>query len=396
MTFNAKKKKRRLLFVNGSLNVGGVEKSLTDLLCNLDYDVYDVDLLLLESVGTYASLLPSQIRILSKVSNEAYGPLPQTIYHNFTHFKWRNIVFRLITILSSLLGIWVLKILRPVLGLRKKYDFAIAYRVGMANVVVSTIVKADRKLCWWHNGECSLSKKQTKKVQALWNQMDAIVTVSQYCKQMLLKHFTLHENNIFVVPNSIDIAKINELAGNTSPYGNITDLIFVTLGRLCWEKHIEDVPDIAKCLLDDGIKDFKWFIIGDGSKREEITYKIKKNNLENKVKILGYISNPYPYLKYADVMVHTSYIESQCLAVLESMVLKTPCVITKTIIPLDYPINDVNCLLAEQNIYSQAECLIRIIKGDVDNHVLTENAYKMVMNVFSRSKICQQIDQLFN
>ena len=39
--------KKKLLFINGHLNVGGVERSLVDLLRNIDYNKYDIDLLYL-------------------------------------------------------------------------------------------------------------------------------------------------------------------------------------------------------------------------------------------------------------------------------------------------------------------------------------------------------------
>ena len=43
--------KKKILFINGHLIVGGVERSLVDVLRHLDYDKYDVDLLLLEDMG---------------------------------------------------------------------------------------------------------------------------------------------------------------------------------------------------------------------------------------------------------------------------------------------------------------------------------------------------------
>lgn len=387
-------KKKRILFVNGHLNIGGVEKSLTDLLRNLDYNLYDVDLLLLESVGTYASLLPSQVRILSKVNDDAYGSLPKIIYGNLIRFKWRNVVFRLTIVISSLLGIWVLKILRPMLGLRDNYDCAIAYRIGMPNVVVSTIVKADRKLCWWHNGECNLSTKQIEEIQTSWNQMDAIVAVSYPCKKMLLRHFKLHEDKIYVIPNIIDIAQINELAGNVSPYDNITEPIFVTLGRLCWEKHIEDVPDIAKRLFEDGIRRFKWFIIGDGSKREKIAHMIKKYELDNNVKMLGYLPNPYPYLKFANMLIHTSYVEAHCITLLEAMALHIPCVATKTEIPQEFVEKDINCYVAEQSVESQTTQIIRLMSNKELTNEIVDNAFKMVSIKYNADVIIPLIESI--
>ena len=52
--------KKKILFVNGHLNVGGIEKSLTDLLNHLDYHKYKVDLLLLEEKGDYLPQIPKR------------------------------------------------------------------------------------------------------------------------------------------------------------------------------------------------------------------------------------------------------------------------------------------------------------------------------------------------
>lgn len=45
------------------MNTGGVEKSLLDILRRLDYDSYDVDLLLLEELGDYGAEIPSNVHI---------------------------------------------------------------------------------------------------------------------------------------------------------------------------------------------------------------------------------------------------------------------------------------------------------------------------------------------
>ena len=153
------------------------------------------------------------------------------------------------------------------------------------------------------------------------------------------------DKDIYVIPNIIDVDSINKLAGNQSPYNDNASLRIITLGRLCWEKHIEDVPDIAKKLVDNGLEKFKWYIIGDGAKKEEIESKIHQLNLEYYVIMLGRKSNPYPYVKYADIMMHTSYIEAHCLTLLEAMSLHMPCVATKTKIPQDFTKDGENCIL---------------------------------------------------
>ena len=52
--------KRKILFINGHLNTGGVEKALIDVLRHIDYERLDVDLLLLEGLGVL--LFTAQVR----------------------------------------------------------------------------------------------------------------------------------------------------------------------------------------------------------------------------------------------------------------------------------------------------------------------------------------------
>ena len=63
--------KTDILFVNGHLNVGGVERSLIDTLKHLDYDKFNVDLLLLEDLGNYACEVPKQVNIILKDTRAA-------------------------------------------------------------------------------------------------------------------------------------------------------------------------------------------------------------------------------------------------------------------------------------------------------------------------------------
>src|SRR4051794_17137764 len=55
---------KKILFVIDSLNSGGAEKSLVSLLTLLDYQKYDVDLLMFSPTGLYLPLLPKKVNIL--------------------------------------------------------------------------------------------------------------------------------------------------------------------------------------------------------------------------------------------------------------------------------------------------------------------------------------------
>lgn len=386
--------KKRILFVNGHLNVGGVEKSLVDLLRTLDYSMYEVDLLLLESGGVYLEKLPHEVNVIFHNPTYIYGPAFDIIFGNLLHGRFSDLFYRFILMLAPYLGDGIYRFLRPLLRIRRQYDFAVAYRVGEPNKIVSLTVNAQKKMCWWHNGECNYDLQGVRQINRLWKNMDCLVSVSEGCRQMIREKFAF-DKEIHVIPNIIDVIAIVQLAGNVNPYPEDGDVKIVTLGRLCREKHMEDVPLIAKKLLEHGRDDFKWYIIGDGAKKDEISARIKEMGLANHIIMLGRKDNPYPYLKYADVMMHTSYVEAHCLTLLEAMALKTPCVATKTIIPQDFTIDGENCLLAEQDINHQYECLSRMMYGDIDKKAMTEHAYKMVNDLYSSSVITEKIGELF-
>ena len=67
--------KKKILFINGHLNVGGVEKSLVDILQHMDYEKFEVDLLLLEELGDYIGELPKQVNVHLASLENTYGSL---------------------------------------------------------------------------------------------------------------------------------------------------------------------------------------------------------------------------------------------------------------------------------------------------------------------------------
>lgn len=387
--------KKKILFVNGHLNVGGVEKSLVDLLQALDYSKYEVDLLLLESKGVYADNIPSAVRVILYETPKVYGSLIPIICKHLVHFHFSFIFYRLILVLAPFLGKWMYKLLRPLLGIQDSYDYAIAYRVGMPNDIVSLSVNSKRKICWWHNGECNYNSNGIKHINSMWENIDCVVAVSNGCKSMIREKFKFNKD-IVVIPNIIDVDTIITLAGNQNPYKDEAYLRIVTLGRLCWEKHIEDVPHIAKKLIDGGYNRFRWYIIGDGAKKDIIAANIKELGLKEHVIMLGRKSNPYPYLKNADIMMHTSYVEAHCLTLLEAMSLHTPCVATKTILPQDFTLDSVNCILVDQDINSQYEGLKRMIQLYPNTSQMTDAAFEMVKHDYCKEVISEKFDNLLS
>ena len=356
--------KKSILFVNGHLNVGGVEKALVELLSWIDYEVYDVDLLLLQGRGDFEDRIPRTVRIIEYDTRQLEGPFFKVVFNNLVKGNFANVIYRCILLFSSKYGNKYLSFLRFILPSRNHYDAAIAFRPDHCAEIVANSIRSLKKFCWWHHGEINLNDDQIYYLDRLWQRFDKVVTVSEGCKRLLLDTFTIPPEKYFVLPNIIDTENINYMAGEESPYGNENRKKFVTLSRLSPEKHLQNAVLVAASLVKGGVNDFVWYIVGDGECEQELRQSILNKGLQDHLVMIGRKVNPYPYLKFADVYVHTSYIESLGIAVLEAMALRTPVIAVRSIGTSSYIEDRINGFIVERGVDALVEGINAVLNMD--------------------------------
>ena len=336
--------KRKVLFINGHLNVGGVEKSLTDILRHMDYDQYDVDLLLLEETGDYIGEIPKEVKVLLRSLRNTYGPFAGCICKCIQEHDWFSLKMKMILLAMKVSGQKKIRLANKLLTGGKHYDIVVGFRPGICTQIAAYAVRADKRIAWWHHGEFNISGGQ---YEEQLKKCDALVSVSESCARMLAEHMPDMADKITVISNMIDEELLGQKSGNVSPYDNdVTQL--VTVGRLSPEKHMENIIYAARELKKAGYQ-FQWHIIGNGTQRNELEILRKKERIPDCVFFEGAKRNPYPYMKYADLYVHPSYVESQGLTILEAMALHLPCVVTISRGSSEFIEDGVNGLLTEQS-----------------------------------------------
>lgn len=336
--------KKQILITNGHLKIGGVEKSLINFLCAIDYSKYDVDLLLFEGTGEYLSEVPKEVNTILCDLTKTYGSFFQVIRNSFPDFE--IIRRKIITTLANKLNQNYLKYLLK----SKEYDFALAYRVGMPMDYVSYGIKARKKYFWWHHGAFEYPEYFIKHWQKSAQNMDGMVCVSNSIKDIVKPYFDSYVKKIIVIPNMITIQESVMEAEITKQKNNIH--IIVSVGRFSEEKHMGDCVLAAKELIRKGHRNLKWYLLGDGPEKERISNEIVSNGLQNVVCCLGNVSDPYAYMKEADLIVHPSYVESQGMTVLEAMALKKLVVAVGSDGVKEYAIDRENTLIAQMSIDS--------------------------------------------
>ena len=379
---------QKILFINGHLNAGGVERSLVDILKHMDYTKYAVDLLLLEDIGDYASELPPEVNVLFRDLHNTYGGFALSVRRCIAARDWMCLRLRLLFLLRKIFGTGALKPAASILLGKHYYDCVIAFRPGICSDLAAYSVQADRKITWWHHGEFNVD---CAAYGDMCSRMDAVAVVSQSCKAMLQEKLPELESKLVYIPNMLDAVAIGQKAGNSPYTGDM--LHIVSVGRLAPEKHFENVFPAAKALRQAGI-DFAWHVIGDGPERSKLETLIAENDLKDHVILDGSKTNPYPYMKYADLFVHPSYVESQGLTVLEAMALGVPCVVTKSRGPCEFIEDGINGLLTEQSPESLTEEVLAILNDKKLYQHIKENT--KCPEQFGPERVMKQIETMID
>ena len=380
--------KQKILFINGHLNAGGVERSLVDILKHMDYTKYAVDLLLLEDTGDYASELPPEVNVLFRDLHNTYGGFALSVRRCIAARDWMCLRLRTLFLLRKIWGSRALKSAATLLLGEHHYDCVIGFRPGICADLAGYSVKAKRRITWWHHGEFYVDRVA---YGAMCSRMDAVAVVSRACREMLQDHLPELADKLICVPNMLDASAILQKVEHT-PYAK-NDLCIVSVGRFAPEKHFENIVPAAKALQAMNLA-FMWHIVGDGSERARVEMLITENGLKDYVILEGSKTNPYPYMKYADLFVHPSYIESQGLTVLEAMALGVPCVVTKSRGPCEFIEDGINGLLTEQSPESLAEKVLSILTDKTLYQSIKENT--VCPEQFAPDRVMKQIEKLID
>ena len=389
--------KKSILFVNGHLNVGGVERALVELLSWINYDAYDVDLLLLQGRGDYEDRIPNQVRIIEYDTRKSEGPFFYDAVYNLWKGRITIVLYRLILSLSSRFSEKVLSFLRFLLPCNNHYDIAIAFRSDLCADIVSYAVNSDKKLCWWHHGDVNVEKKRFDRLVSLWRHYDKVVTVSEGCRRMLGHSFNLSLDKLYVLPNLIDYAHICELAGSVSPYGDEKRIILISLSSFFPDKHHDNAVFAAEKLVSRGYCQFLWYLVGDGMYENEIKNLIIEKNLQDYFIMPGKLVNPYPYLKFANFFIHPSYVESQGIAVLEAMALRVPVIATCSLGTCSFLLNGKNGIVVEKGVDPLFEGIKSALTMDSNQlNSIVDEGFATVVKFFAPEIIMNSFECLIN
>ena len=323
--------KKKILFVMSSLYNGGAEKSLVNLLCEMDYSRYDVDLLLFKPQGLFMNQIPKEVNVLKRPKHL------ENLYNDGISYNMGGLIKIVGTMFSKIIDKrynyqkgfrwkWFYK--NYLESLSGHYDIAFAGINGDIAYYVGDKVKADKKICMVHNDYKS-SEFPKKYDYKYFKEFDTIGSISESCVEILKEYFPEFSGKIKILRNITSSKLIRNRAEEFYPkeYTYTDKLIILSVGRLSTEKGF-DLAIQAANILKEKEYAFIWYIIGSGVEENNLREMIKKYHVEEYIKLLGIRENPYPYIKNCNIFVQPSRFEGKSVVLDEAKILAKPILAT--------------------------------------------------------------------
>lgn len=322
--------KKKVLFLIHTLQVGGAEKALVNLVNNLDQSKYDITVMTVIDTGAFRFDLDKNIKY------KAIFKIPFISWknkkNNSGNLSSGGVGFLKKISLKAYQSFWRNKNMDRFYRkhIKEEYDVEISYLEGVcAKIIAASNNVKSKKIAWIHVD--LLKEKKTEaffrdiaEEKGVYMQFDKIACVSKTVAESFVKKFDFDEKLVCVKYNIIDSEKIKSLANKKISKNGFT---ICTVGRLSRQKGYDRLLRVVKRLNSCGLE-FNVWIIGVGAEKENLEKYIIENHIEN-VQLLGYKSNPYPYIKSSDLFVCSSRAEGISTVVSEALILEKPVIATE-------------------------------------------------------------------
>lgn len=317
--------KKRILIFNDCFYMGGTEILLVNLLNHLVEKECNITLLLPNpsAKNTLLERVSTKVPIKYIFSKELTG-LKKVLYKNILIF-FPRFYARLVGLNDN------------------DYDEVICFKDGFYSILFSRLQLP--KYLWIQNHpferdytshnlkewiSYTLNRFQISRMNRSFDKYDEVICVSDSSRKSYIKlyHGGKSRKDIRVLYNALDLSSIALRAEEPIDIIQSTGVNFITVIRLSYEKTVERIILAADRLKEAGY-DFNCLILGDGDEFDKLKKMISQYKLNDRIQMLGRVSNPFPYMKHSDWFLCPSSRESFALTLLESTALGTPVITTE-------------------------------------------------------------------
>jgi glycosyltransferase involved in cell wall biosynthesis len=285
---------------------GGAERVIVNLAHAMLEFGLSVDLLVASGKGPFANQLNDRIKLINFQTNRTLNSFPQLV-----NYLRRNRPKALISALSHC----------NVMAIVAKKVALVNTRVVVSeHIAFGYLDQADERVRRTHQRVFAM-------MRLTYPFADAIVTVSQGVADDLRRVAGIKQKPhvIFNPVLSKETFRKADLVIN-HPWLHTDIPVIVAVGRLERQKDFTTLLKAFALLRNQ--RPARLMILGEGTERSQLEALIRNLEIVNDVWLPGFIDNPYPYMKHADLFVLSSIFEGLPTVLIEAMAVGTPVVAT--------------------------------------------------------------------
>ena len=318
--------KRKILFVNDEMRMGGVARVLNTLMTYLDKDKYEIDLLVLHPHGMLMKEIPVDVNVIYGTS--FFNTIDESLSELFKTMNLKQLFNKLRLLFYMKTGLIKNKIIEETkIILNKEYDVEVACKEGFCTIFTA-FGNSKRKLNWvlTDYSVCNYSKNHMPLVKESLGKIDLNIADSKQALEAYFKVFDV--GNGVVIHNLMDVDKVIRGMNNSDDCVIKTDgLNVITVARFHPQKSLDRLILAHKYAIDRGF-DHYLYIIGSGELESQLRKIVVDHNL-NRVIFLGMKQNPYADIAKCDLYVLSSKYEGFATVINESLIAGTPVLSTR-------------------------------------------------------------------
>lgn len=356
--------RKKIVFVTKALWIGGIETALINLLNDFDYDKYDVTLLVLKAELDMLDQIQPKCRVLIADREETVTFQERYRYGRLFHLAEKSDAP---SCLHKMM-MWTVPMIRWAenrLYIRyikkqmknERFDTAVIYS-DVAGETAIRAIKADKYLMFYHHG----AMRHVYHDKIVYKKCEKIIAVSEHQAEALRKFNPRYSNKVTAIPNLTNVAGIRKKSlALTRDQFDTTKFNIVSVGRVSHEKGMDLAVKACAELVKGGNDNIRWWIVGDGPAMQEVRKVIAELDMEAYVITVGMQTNPYPYIRQADLYVQPSRFEAFGLTILEAMILGKAVLATDTMgahASIENGKNGLICDATEKKLAEQIKALI--------------------------------------
>ena len=357
---------KKLLFTAYTLEVGGIETALVNLLNNL-IDRYDITLVLEKKQGIFLEELNPKIKVIEYLPNANKNPL----------------IRRLINLLKRI---------KFIIKYKNKFDFAGSFATYSKMGSFCARTASAHNALWVHTDYLAFYENNKEKMESFFkfinfNKFKNIICVSNIARKSLEQTLKCNKK-IKVINNLIDYKEIIKKSNKSIELKRKDGIVtFLNVARQEEKsKKLTRLIEVTEKLKNEKLQ-FRVLLIGEGQDTDKYKKLIKEKQLQNQIVFLGQQQNPYPYFKISDCLILTSEYEGYPVVFNEARVLNIP-IITTNVSDAKIDIENKYGIVTEKNteaIYKTMKQFIEKgfkVKKEFDAQKFNEQIIKKLEEIF--------------